>query len=270
MTFSGTLSQLLLYADRFLIGALLSLSAVAWYSTPLDLVMRMWILPVAVAQTLLPALAAAFATRPDRAVALLRRGALLILGLVFPACLVLVGGAEVLLRLWLGADFAAGGAMVLRILGAGILFSCVAFAPGALLDAIGRPDVTARLGLGLAVVFLPLSAAALWLGFGIEGAAVVWALRAATEVAGKFWLGARYYPAAGPVARRLVPPLMLAGGSLALVAALRTSLLTELAVGLLALAGFTLLLWRALGQDEREQARGRLRRFLPSLAGGAL
>jgi hypothetical protein len=43
-----------------------------------------------------------------------------------------------------------------------------------------------------------------------------------------------------------------------------------LTVGLLALAGFALLLWRALGREEREEARGRLRRFLPSLAGGAL
>ena len=70
MTFSGLLTQALLYADRFLIGALLSLSAVAFYATPLDLVLRVWILPVAVAQTLLPAFASAYATacrrRPRR------------------------------------------------------------------------------------------------------------------------------------------------------------------------------------------------------------
>jgi O-antigen/teichoic acid export membrane protein len=260
MTFSGTLTQLLQYADRFLIGALLTLSAVAWYSTPLDLVMRMWILPVAVSQTLLPALAAAFATRPDRAAALLRRGALLILGLVFPACLVLVGGAEPLLRLWLGADFAAGGAMVLRILGIGILFSCLAFAPGALLDAIGRPDLTARLGLGLAAVFLPLSAAALWLGWGIEGAAVAWALRAATEALGKLWLAARHYPAAEPVARRLLLPLGIAAAGLVLVAGLHALPAAALAVAAVALAGFALALWRALGTEERGEVLARLRR----------
>ena len=51
MSVSGMMTQALIYADRFLIGALLSLAAVAYYATPLDLVLRAWILPVAVAQT---------------------------------------------------------------------------------------------------------------------------------------------------------------------------------------------------------------------------
>ncbi len=259
MTFSGTLSQVLLYADRFLIGALLSLAAVAYYSTPLDLVLRMWILPVAVAQTLLPALAASFATDPVRAAAVLRRGALLILALVFPACLVLVGGAELLLRLWLGAGFAEGGGAVLRILGCGILFSCVGFAPNALLDAIGRPDLTARLGLGLAAVFLPLSAAALWLGFGIEGAALAWALRAACECGAKLWLAARCYPASAPATRRLLPPLLVAAAGLAMVAPLAGMPLATLGLGGLALVGFALVLWRAIAPEERAEALVKLR-----------
>ncbi len=259
MTFSGTLSQVLLYADRFLIGALLTLAAVAYYSTPLDLVLRMWILPVAVAQTLLPALAASFATDPARAAAVLRRGALLILALVFPACLILVGGAELLLRLWLGADFATGGGTVLRILGVGILFSCVAFAPNALLDAIGRPDLTARLGLVLAITFLPLSAGVLWLGCGIEGAAAVWALRAATDCAAKLWLAARAYPGSAPAARQLLPPLMVAGAGLLAVAALRPLPALEATTAALALAGFALALWRAVTPAERSEALIKLR-----------
>ncbi|MFC7539101.1 flippase [Siccirubricoccus deserti] len=173
MTFNGMVTQALLYADRFLIGAMLSLAAVAWYATPLDLVLRVWILPVAVAQTLLPAFAGAFATMPAQTAALLRRGALAIMLLVLPAALLLVVGAREILWLWLGADFAAGGARVLQILGVGIFFSCVAFAPNALLDAIGRPDMTARFVLGQAVVFLPLAALLLPVA-GIEGAAVAW------------------------------------------------------------------------------------------------
>jgi O-antigen/teichoic acid export membrane protein len=258
MTFSGTLSQVLLYADRFLIGALLTLAAVAYYSTPLDLVLRMWILPVAVAQTLLPALAASFATDPARAAAVLRRGTLLILALVFPACLVLVGGAELLLRLWLGAAFAEGGGMVLRILGVGILFSCINYATKALMDAIGRPDLIARLVLAQAALFLPLSAAALWLGFGIEGAALVWALRAGTETLATLWLAARTYPPSALAARRLLPPLAVATAGLVLVAALRASPAAEVLAGTLALAGFAVALWRALDPPEHAELLTRL------------
>ncbi len=251
MTATGLLTQALLYADRFLVGALLTLTAVAFYATPLDLVMRMWILPVAVAQALLPAMASAYATLPGRTAALLRRGGLLILTLALPACLVLVGAAEPLLRLWLGAEFAAGGARVLQILSVGMLFSCVAFAPGALLEAIGRPDVTARFLLAQAVVFVPLSAALLvWLG--IEGAAAAWALRAAVDCLGRLALAGRLYPAAAAEARRVAPPLLAGGaGLLALLLLGGGDWRVAALVAGLALGVFAVFALRALAPEER-------------------
>jgi O-antigen/teichoic acid export membrane protein len=253
MTFNGMVTQALLYADRFLIGAMLSLAAVAWYATPLDLVLRVWILPVAVAQTLLPAFAGAFATMPTQTAALLRRGALAIMLLVLPAALLLVVGARELLWLWLGAEFAAGGARVLQILGVGIFFSCVAFAPNALLDAIGRPDMTARFVLGQAVVFLPLAALLLPVA-GIEGAAMAWALRAATDCAGKLWLAARLYRPAAEAARGLAPPLAVAGAGLAALLAM-PSLPWLLGGAALVLAAFTLVALRALPAEDRAMLR---------------
>lgn len=257
MTFSGLLVQALLYADRFLIGALLSLAAVAWYATPLDLVLRVWMLPVAVAQTLLPAFASAHASLPRQTVALLRRGSLLVMGLVLPVSLVLAGAGDRILGLWLGPDFAAGGGLVLRILGVGIYFSCLAFVPGALIDAIGRPDVTARFALLQAVVYLPL-AALLLLWQGIEGAALAWTLRCFVDCLGKLWLATRLYPLARPAALRLVPALSVAGAGLALLPAMGSPV-PMLAVGLLALAGFALLALRSLDPEERGQIRGLLR-----------
>ncbi len=217
MTFSGTLGQALIYADRFLIGAMLTLQAVAFYATPLDLVLRFWILPVAVANTLVPAMASAYRAMPERTAALLHRGGLMILAVCLPAALLLLAVAGPVLRLWLGTEFETGSAMVLRLLCLGILFSCLAYVPNALLDAIGRPDLTARLILAEAVVFLPLTALLLWLGLGIEGAAAGFALRCALDCAGKLWLVARIYPAAAGAVRRLAWPLAVAGLGLALL-----------------------------------------------------
>lgn len=259
MTFSGLMTQALLYADRFLVGAFVSLTAVAFYATPLDLVMRAWILPVAVAQALLPAMAGAFATRPGPTVDLLRRGALLILLLVLPACLVLAGAAGELLRLWLGAEFAAGGAWVLQVLSVGVLFSCVAFAPAALIDAIGRPEATARFMLAQAAVFLPLSAGLLLLGAGIEGAAAAWALRCAVDCLGKLWLAARLYPASAEAARSLAPPV-LAGGLGVLALLPLSGHWTWLAVlAAAAMAATAALALRALGPEDRRNLRHLLR-----------
>ncbi len=256
MTLSGLLTQALLYADRFIIGALLTLAAVAYYATPLDLVLRMWILPVAVVQVLMPALAAGFATRAVETAALLRQGMLGILLLALPACLVLTGGAWELLALWLGRDFADGGAGVLRLLGIGIFFSCVAFAPASLLDAIGRPDVTARFALVQGLVFLPLTVALL-LWWGIEGAAAAWALRCIADCLGKSVLAARFYPAAAAGLRGALPALLAAcAGLLAMLLPLGRTLLAAVALAVLAVVA--LLTWRALSDAERGAIRGRL------------
>ncbi|RAI60310.1 oligosaccharide flippase family protein [Roseicella frigidaeris] len=263
MTFSGLLTQALLYADRFLIGALLSLTAVAYYATPLDLVMRVWMLPVAVAQTLLPAFASAHATLPRQTASLLRRGGLMVMGLVLPVGLLLAGGGEFILVLWLGPDFAAGGGQVLRILGAGIFFSCLAFVPAALIDAIGRPDVTARFALLQALLYLPLAALLLrWIG--IEGAAIAWALRCLVDALGKLWLAGRLYPAVRRAVATLLPPLAAAGCCLALLPVLPRATAAPL-LALAGLAGFGLLALRALEPAEKARLRGLLR-----LPGGAL
>jgi len=249
MSLSGALTQMLLYADRFLVGAVIGLTAVAFYATPLDLVMRMWILPVAVAQALLPAIASSYRTAPERTVLLIRRGALIVAGLVLPACLVLVALAPWLLWLWLGNAFAEGGGMVMRILGVGIFFSCLAFVPGILLDAIGRPEVTATFSLVQAAVFLPLGAGLLLL-IGIEGAAIAWALRAAADCAGRFLLAARFYPPAAEAGRALLPLLAAAGVWLALMVVAPGFIAAGL-LGAVTLAVAVVLGWRIAPEEDR-------------------
>ncbi len=271
MTFAGLLTQALTYADRFLIGALVSLTAVAFYATPLDLVMRAWILPVAVAQALLPAMARAYLSQPGETADLLRRGALAIAALVLPACLVLAGAAWLLLKLWLGVEFADGGALVLRVLAVGVFFSCVAFAPAALLDAIGRPDATARFALAQAVVFLPLTALALWLGGGIALAAGIWALRCAVDCAGKLVIAGRLFPAAGDAGRVLALPLAAGGigtAAVALAGHMGAAWPTA-ARGALALAGFAAFALRSLSAEERRRLLHLLRHPRAALRPGA-
>jgi len=257
MSASGVLTQALLYADRFLVGAVLTLSAVAFYATPLDLVMRMWILPVAVAQALLPAMAASYLSAAAATVALLRRGALMVMALVLPACLILVVAGPWLLGLWLGAEFAEGGGQVLQILALGIFFSCAAFAPGALLDAIGRPEANALWQLAQAALFLPLSFLLL-LRFGIEGAALAWAARCATDAAGRLLLCAHFYPSAREAARAMLLPLAAAGAGLGAALLLPPAL--GAAAALVGLGLFLAAAARGLSPEERRDARILLRR----------
>lgn len=259
MTATSVVTQALMYGDRFIIGALLSLTAVAFYATPLDLVLRVWILPMAVTQVLMPAIARAYAARPDEAIATLRQGTLGILLLVLPAALLLTGAAWELLALWLGREFADGGASVLRILGIGIFFACVAAGPNSLIEAIGRPEMVTRLVLAEAVVFLPLMVALLH-GFGIEGAAIAWTLRCIVDCLGKAALAVWLYPRAAEALRVAVPPLLVAGGGL-LAMALPLGRPVLAVLGLLILGVVMLLTWRAFAPEDRAAVLGRLRRL---------
>jgi O-antigen/teichoic acid export membrane protein len=249
LTVASMLTQALLYADRFLIGAMLTLAAVAFYATPLDLVMRFWILPVAVAQALLPAFSSSFRAMPGETAALLNRGTMLILLLVLPASLVLALAAGPLLDAWLGAEFAAGSAMVARILAVGILFNCLAFAPGSLIEAAGRADLLAKLALLQVGLFIPLSALLIHRD-GIVGAAIAWSARTAFDWCGRLLIVRSVYPPAARTVEQLAVPSAVACASVVAVAALPVAWPSAI------LATTTLLVvaalsWRALSPTDR-------------------
>jgi O-antigen/teichoic acid export membrane protein len=191
VTAANSIPPLLVLTDRFLIGALVSLTAVAHFSVPYEMVFRLWVLPTSLVAAVFPVLSEAAGRgdwhRVDAVAARAVRGVLLMLGA--PVAIAVLG-ARPILDLWLGPDFAATGAPVLRLLAAGILFSALASPPAAVLQAAGRPDVTARLRLAELPAAALLMAGAVWL-WGITGAAAAFALRAALDSALLFGLVAR-------------------------------------------------------------------------------
>lgn len=182
MTVSNVLSPILVYTDRFVIGALLSVSAVAYYTAPFDVVTRLTFIPSSVANVLFPAFAFSLIQDPDHTRLLLSRGIKYLFLAVFPIVLVMVTLAPEGLRLWLGPVFAEKGTSVLRWLAAGVLVNSFAHIPFALIQSAGRPDITARLHL----MQVPVYFAGLWAcsrTMGIEGTAIAWTARIVLDTA---------------------------------------------------------------------------------------
>jgi O-antigen/teichoic acid export membrane protein len=173
MTVSNVIGPIMVYLDRFLIGALLSVTAVAYYTAPFDTVTRLLMIPAAAASVLFPAFAVTLLQNSARTELLLKRGTKYVFLAVFPVVLAIVVFAPEGLRVWLGPSFAENGGTVLRWLAAGVFVNSLAHAPFALIQGAGRPDVTAKMHL----LELPLYLAALWLltaRLGIRGAAIAW------------------------------------------------------------------------------------------------
>ena len=173
MTVSNVISPIMSYMDRFLIGSLLSVTALAYYTAPFDLVSRVTVIPGAITAVLFPAFALSLRQDQERAGLLLGRGLKYIFLAVFPILLAIAALAPDGLRLWLGSDFAEHGTAALRWLCAGVFVNCFSQVPFALIQSAGRPDITAKLH----AIELPVYLAAIWLlakSLGIEGAAIAW------------------------------------------------------------------------------------------------
>ncbi len=177
----------MVYIDRFVIGAMVSMPAVAYYAAPYEVLTRLWVLPQALTGALFPALAAA--SLADARM-MHRKGVLAVFVTAVPLALLAGWAAPWWLQAWIGADYAGEGAAAARWLAAGVAVNCLAHIPFTLLQARGRADLTGK----LLAIELPCYLALLFVlvaARGIEGAAIAWSVRCAVDAGALFWLSSR-------------------------------------------------------------------------------
>ena len=180
MTVSNIVSPIMVSLDRFVIGAMISMAAVAYYATPYEAVTKVLLIPAALVGVLFPAFSRTFVQDKARTFRLFRRGVKVLTLALFPLCLLAASFGREALTIWLGSDFADKSTRVLQLLAVGVFVNGLANVPFALIQGIGRPDVTAKLHL----LELPFYLAALWWfahAWGIIGAAVAWVVRVALD-----------------------------------------------------------------------------------------
>ena len=262
---SSMVSPLLVSLDRFLVGALLSMSAVAYYTAPYEVVSRVLMIPMSVVGALYPAFSQlGGAGDRGRGGVLAARSVKALVLVTTPITLVLLGMAPDALRLWLGAEFARESAAALQLLAVGVLISGAAHVPYALLQASGRPDLPARFH----ILELPVHAGLAWLlvsRWGIPGAAVAWTLRVGLDAVLLFTAAHRLglLRLKDLAAERVVQVFVVSGlVGVGMVAAGRALPAVGARVGMVAalLALTMLVLWRyAMDGSERSRFRTLLR-----------
>jgi O-antigen/teichoic acid export membrane protein len=157
------------------------MSAVAYYATPFDMVIRLWVIPDALNSALFPAYASSMKRDGRRATELMEKAGHYLFPLIFIPVLVVALFARQILSVWIDPSFAAHGATVLEWLSAGVLFSSFARIPWTLLVA-HRPDYPAKLVLFEAPVYLAMLFLLIHL-YGLDGAAIAWTCRGAFNCA---------------------------------------------------------------------------------------
>lgn len=169
-------------ADRFIIGSLISLSAISYFSTPLELLMKLDILPISLVAVLFPAFTYATATKSTQTESIYNF-VLKLLSLTFGIlCFYLILFGEVLLAFWLGAEFAMQSVFVFRVLCASSYLISMVYIAQSLIQGIGRPAASVAVYVILVAIGLPLT---YWmiLHHDIEGAAFARLFRIMIEFA---------------------------------------------------------------------------------------
>ena len=258
MTVTNIVGPLMDYMDRFLVAALMSMAAVAYYVTPFEIVTKLLFVAGAIVGVLFPAFAASHVREPQVFARLFTKGLKYIYIIVFPAALVTVSLAGEGLQWWLGWEFSRQSTAVLQWLALGVLMNSLAQVPYALLQGAGRPDLTAWLHL----IEFPLYLLCAWwvIGrYGIEGAALVWTGRATLDALLLFVLAKRFLPQMQLVNIDSMTTLLLSAIALA-VAFLPLAMVTKVTLLALMLLLFVVFVWtRFLDSGERQQLGACLR-----------
>ena len=141
--------------------------------------------------------------------------------MLFRSVLFLVILGPDLLKIWMGAGFASQTTRVLQILALGVLANGMSYVPYNMLQAVGRPDLTAKFHLFELVpyVLLCLFLIPRW---GISGAAAASAFRFSLDFALLLWATGKYCRCSlektrYTIAYRILPLTAALGVALALV-----------------------------------------------------
>lgn len=259
MTVTNIVGPLMVYMDRFIIGAVVSMTAVAYYATPYEVVTKLSVIPGAFMGVVFPAFAATLVQDRARAARLFNRAVNYIFLSLFPVVLIIVTFAYEGLTLWLGSEFADNSSLVLQFLAVGVFINSHAKVPSGLIQGAGRPDLTAKLHL----IELPFYLLILWWllnAYGIFGAAIAWVLRVAVDTIFLFVMAHRLMPVVSPFFT--LRSVLMVGMALFVLAlgAILPGLAMKLVFLLLVLVIFAAVAWFViLATDERNMLRSRLK-----------
>lgn len=220
---SSMVGPILASIDRLVIASVLGAHMVPYYTIPFSVVSRVQVLASSLQRSLFPRFSS---SAGDQAREVARKSLVALAGLMTPLMALVAVLLEPFLGIWIGPDYSHYSAPVGVILVLGMWVNSLAFVPYSLLQAEGRPDLTAKFHLLELIPYI----GALTIGvntLGLEGAAAAWSLRGVGDAILLF-MAARLGPTA---ARTQWLPACILVASCLLGWVLPRSLVPRIAVG---------------------------------------
>lgn len=182
LTLSNIVSPLMGYVDRFIIAGVLSAAAVAYYTMPQEMILRLWILPGALTSVLFPTFAAKILAADGQARLIFNKSVLWLFLIILPITSFIANFSLEILTVWVGAEFARESSIVMQIFSVGIFINCLAHIPFTFMQSANAPRIIALIHCAQLPFFIIL----VWfmaIECGLIGAALAWLIRMACDSA---------------------------------------------------------------------------------------
>lgn len=193
LTASNVIWPFMNYLDRFIIGAMLTMTMVAYYVTPYELVTKLLVISGSLLAVMFPAFSALSVGQYQKFMELQQKAVKYMILILTPVVFVLIASAKPFFSLWLGEVFVENSSVILQLLGLGILLNSISQVFSSAIQAMNRPDIPAKLHM----IEFPLYLGMLYYfihAFGIVGAAFAWLLRIVLDSSLYFYLYYRLIP----------------------------------------------------------------------------
>lgn len=169
--------------DKLMIGSIIGVSGVSYYTIPERLARQASVFPGALTRTLFPQLSTGDeATAREKA----NRSLEFLYGMITPIIVIIMIGMHPFLDLWIGDKFATIAAPIGIVIAMTVWLNGLAYIPSNFLQARGRPDLTARFHMIEVIPHLIF----LWFAlhwFGLMGGAISLVLLTILDAGLLFW-----------------------------------------------------------------------------------
>lgn len=180
VTVSSIISPVLVQSDRFLIGALISASAIATYTIPYEVVTQTLILSGAISSVAFPSMSKLIHAKSSEADVIFCKWLIRVALIMLAATSSIAALLPYILPLWIGDNLPEESILIGQILCIGVLCNSIGSMYFAKIQAHGRADITAKLHIIELPIYL-ITLVSLLHAMGVTGAAVAWSLRTALD-----------------------------------------------------------------------------------------
>lgn len=249
ITVGNIIVPIIFYSDRFLIGALISVTAITYYVTPFEVVTKLMMISVALSGVLFPIFSASFFNNPNITKKIFLRGVKFIFLTMYPFVLLIITFSYEGIELWLGKDFAVNSSLIMQLLAIGILMNSMSLIPNIFFQGIGKPRIPTLINL----VELPVYILMMWFSIkfnGINGAAMAFTIMATIDAIGMYIVAHRMFAIRFESKFSLIMFLLML--SVLIVPFLLSNIIFKIILVVISLSVFILIAWnRFLSVDEK-------------------